>query len=279
MRLRFLFRGKTTGFPGKASLIQQKVMPSARSKTRLTQAILAVPPKSLKEMMADCTTKTIGEFPFEGQLSRNMGGIFIQLFELTSKGPLTTHGQVAALTLAIRNFRFLQCAADNIFDGYYEVGMTVLRNVYENNLLATYLSRNPEKSKEWLSGRYFDQKFLRNAVGQSNSIYGVLSEVYAHPGSVRSVILLFEKIEKRTLTLRLYPEFDSRKCSIAIQFLLMMNWHSILEFQYAFRETLWKNETWKTNFTTWNEIIVKYIEEKVIKKSDLKFEFKNKLPT
>jgi len=229
-------------------------------------------------MMAECTQNTIEEFPFENQLSRNMGGLFIKLFELTSQNSLKNYTQLAAFTLAIRNFRFLQCIGDNIFDGYYEIGMANMRNVYENNLLAAYLSRDEGESKRWMKGQYFDQKFLRDKVGHSNKHYRFLSEIFAHPGSVKSIFSLLEKIDKRSLSLRLYPEFDQKRCWDALRFYLMSEWTSILEFQYAFREVLWKNEKWKSDFIDWNEIAIKYFEEKVIKKSNMKFEFKDKLP-
>jgi len=239
---------------------------------------LAVPPRPLKEMMAECTESTIREFPFENQLSRNMGGLYIQLFELTSRIPLRDYTQLAAFTLAIRNFRFLQCVGDNIFDGYYEIGMANLRNVYENDLLATYLLRDEGESKRWWTGKYFRQGYLRKEVGHSNRMYSFLSNVFAHPNSVKSVTPLLGKIDKRVVSLKLYPEFDPKRCWESLQFYLMAKWTSILEFQYAFREVLWKNEKWKSDFIGWNEIVMKYIQEKIIKKSNMKFEFKDKLP-
>jgi hypothetical protein len=240
---------------------------------------MAVPPKPVKDMMADCTEATRKEFSFEHQLSRNMGGIFIEVLELIEKGGIHNASQMAVLGLSTRTFRLLQCVGDHIFDGYYEVAMILLRNIYENNLLVHYLVGNEKDAQLWLEGRKnFEQKYLRTKLGHDNKFYKALSTWYAHPERVNVLTSVIKKMTDDKVDLRIYPEFDRDWCQTYLYYYIMLYWESVVELQYAFRDYLWKNEDWVNHFAEWNELVLTYIQERIIKKSNMKFMFKHKLP-
>jgi hypothetical protein len=127
-------------------------------------------------MMADCTESTKRDFPFESQFLLNLAGIYLEIFDLVEKRPIKSMTKIAQLIVSAKNFRFLDSASDQIFNGYYEVGMSLLRNVYENNLLTKYLQNKEAESEAWLQRKLaLSQKDLRRKLGnQIHSTNGCL---------------------------------------------------------------------------------------------------------
>jgi len=240
--------------------------------------VSAKPKKPIKQVMSDNTLATTKDFEFEHQLLRNIGGINIELFVLIEKDAIRSKKQLAILTLATRNFRLLQCINDCIFCGYYEVSMALIRNLYENLLHISYFQKNEKETERWLNGKHFQPKFLRNKLKDESGLYGFLSNIYTHT-NVESIVPIIKMFNAKKLDLKYYPLYDKEECRRNLHFSIMFGWLNNLELQYAFKDYLWKNNKWKRNFIKWNNLVLTYMQEKIIKKSKIKFEFKNKLPS
>ena len=74
--------------------------------------------------------------------------------------------------------------------------------------------------------------------------------------------------KNKRMDILIYPTYNKNTCHDIIKFSIMFSWLNNIELQYAFRDNLWKNEDWKNRFIDWNEVMLKYIEEKVIKNLD-----------
>jgi hypothetical protein len=241
---------------------------------------MALPPKPLQDMMADCSVATKKEFEFENQMLRVMGGTFIETFDLIFKESLKHNNEIAVLGISIRTFRYLQAAINAICDGYYEVAMSLLRNVYENNLLAYYLARHEDNAKQWLLGKkYIEQWFLRREIGHAKiPFYKALSTFYAHNERSESLTPVMHKDKMGKLTFDIYPEFNKEKCKECMYGFIMLEWQAIMELHHAFKERLSKDAQWSANYLGWNKVMLEYLQEKIIKKSGVKFSFREKLP-
>jgi hypothetical protein len=241
---------------------------------------MPLPPKPLYDMMADCTAATKKEFEFENQLLSNLGGTFIQMFDLIFKEPLKHNNEIAVLGISIRTFRYLQAATNSIYDGYYEVAMSLLRNVYENNLLVYYLARHEDDAKQWLLGKkYIQQWFLRREIGHAKiPFYKALSTFYAHNERAESLTPIMHRGKDKELNFDIYPEFSKEKCLECLYGFIMLQWQAIMELNHAFKDRLSKDAQWNAGYLGLNKVLLVYIEEKIIKKSGKTFKFQNKLP-
>jgi hypothetical protein len=119
-------------------------------------------PKHFYDMMVECSDKAKKDLEFESQLIRNVRGMYIELFVNINEEEIESASQRAVFYLTARTFRFLSCAVNNAYDGYYEVAVSLLRNVYENDILSTYLGDNELRAQKWLDGmNTFSQEWLR----------------------------------------------------------------------------------------------------------------------
>lgn len=237
------------------------------------------PSKPLYDMMVECTAQTKQDFEFEGQLIRNIGGMYIALFANIDEEKIESSSQRAALYLTIRTFRFFQCAINNAYDGYYEVAMSLLRNVYENDILSSYLGNNELRAQKWLDGKNsFSQEWLRDKLGKKEGPYKALSTHFAHPNKFESILQILRKASDGTTDLIIYPEYDKEKCELVFHLGIMLGWSSLMHLNHPFKEYLSKNKQWKLDYHSWNKIMLEYIEERIVKKSSVKFRFENKLP-
>lgn len=230
-------------------------------------------------MMVECSTQTKSDFEFEGRLIRNISAIYIQAFVSINEKEIESFSQKAALYLTIRSFRFFQCAINNAYDGYYEVAMSQLRNVYENDILSSYLGKNELRAEKWLDGKNsFSQEWLRDKLGTKKGAYKMLSANFAHPNKIESILQILRKGSNGASGLMIYPEYDKEKCELVFHLAIMLGWSVLMHLNHPFKEYLSKNKQWRSDFYSWNQVMLHYIEERIVKKSKMKFRFKNKLP-
>jgi len=237
----------------------------------------AEPKKPMKEMMADCTLATKKDFRFEDQLLRNIAGINIELFVLLSECGIRNRLQLAVITLTVKNFRLLQCINDCIFNGYYEVGMTLLRVLYENLLLMQYFINNENEAGKWLKGKKFRAGFIRSKVMGKSEFYSFVSDYYIH-ANLESLVPVIESFTDQDISLILYPGYSREKCALGLSLSIIYGWLNNLHLQYAFRQYLWEDEAWKKGFIGWNEVMIRYMDEKLINRSAIRSEFAEKIP-
>jgi len=235
---------------------------------------MATPQKPIKELMADCTISTVNDFRFEHQLLRNIGGINIELFDLIFNISITSHLQFAILNLAIKNFRLYQCIDDCLFNGYYEVGLQLMRSMYENILLMQFFIQEETAAEKWLNGKKYKSSYVRKKVEGGTKLYGMLSDLYVH-ANLESLIPIIKSLKENILEVIIYPEYSKEKATFNIQLSILYGWLNNSHLQYAFREYLWKNEEWKERYIEWNEIVMTYVDEKLKKDYERNLKEKN----
>lgn len=237
------------------------------------------PEKPIKDLMADCTEATIKDFEFEYQLTRSIAGLNIELFVLIGEESISSELQFSILSLAIKNFRLRQCIGDCTFNGYYETSMSLMRQFYDNVILMDYFINYPKEVNRWIHGKKkIKSRKIRKRLNEGRIIYDFFSDYFVH-SNIESISSIVESTKKDKINFLIYPKYDHKKAEYNIHFSILYSWLSNLHLQYSFKDFLWKNEEWKNRFIDWNEIWNKYVEEKIGKESDMKFEFKNKLPT
>lgn len=158
-----------------------------------------------------CKKQTKKEFPDAFHTFEDLNKIFFQIFEhVTPQSYNSRWGSNLVVTLIIstRSHRLLQTSLDAITKGYYESGMILMRSIYENNMLLSYLKDKREESGKWLVGKKsFTQQFLREQAGSTNRIYKFLSSNFAHPNEMRSSFSSISLAEKPAIELNLLPKF------------------------------------------------------------------------
>lgn len=212
--------------------------------------------------MAEVTEKTIQTFPEEHSLMSNIAGLYLEVMLLIEKlKEVSGYSKMAVLSIGIRNFRLLYCAGDSIYNGFYDVCMILLRVVYENNLLMKYLIDNEEDAKKWLVGKRFKPSYLRMKTEDKTRMYGLLSDYYTHANVESLFSAGVSRFNGKTLSVDNFPQFRKKWSKLCIYTHILTAWMSLLHLQYAFRDSLWKNEDWKNRFAHWNEIVLDYTKK------------------
>ena len=171
-------------------------------------------PESIDDAEKECMQKTKQEFSDVLQSLTDLNDIFLQFFKhilpQSHKKDLGTH-LIVTIIISVRSFRLLQNCIKPITAGYYESGMILIRSIYENNMLLSYLKDKEDVAEKWLVGeKSFTQKFLREKAGMDNTPYKVLSNEFAHPNEVRGTLTSFS-LGESTLDMHIFPIFDYDK--------------------------------------------------------------------
>lgn len=225
---------------------------------------MSEPERHIKEEMVESTEKTIQAFPEEHNLVTNIGGLYIEVMLLIEKlKKISRCSEIAVFGAGTRNFRLLQCASHAIYNGFYDVCLILLRVVYENNLLIRYLTDNEEEAKRWLKGKKYKPSYLRMKAGDKTSIYGFFSDYFTHANVESHFSGVSARINGKTLSADFFPKFDKEYTKICFYLHILIGWMSLIHLQYAFRDSMWKNEEWRNRFAEWNELILDYVERKV----------------
>jgi hypothetical protein len=170
-----------------------------------------------QEAMKDCKEQATKEFAMELPIVRQMDEIYSEVLDRTHSIPSQTFVQQANYGLAVRNYRLLHCAADDLESGYYEVTMTLLRSVDECKNLMRYFAKdeNKNEAKEWWFNKgekgetILSHGEVRKRLGISRDMYELFSDFYAHAYDFRSLLpmVLDENTEYHT-----YPYFIRDEC-------------------------------------------------------------------
>jgi len=210
--------------------------------------------------------RTVGkskkDFKKELSFVREGSEVFLRTFEVlsTEKVQEFTYSKDATYRISYRIFRILRCAMNSSLEGYYDVGMALLRIAYENHLLMRYLSENENEAKLWFRGKRFSSTFLRKNVSYaSNSLYQEMSE-FIH-SSFKSTFA-FTEIEKGKTKATL-GEYNKEQFKNVQSLMLMTMATTIIWLSLTFAQELVKNEKWHSMFRETVPKMWKYLKEKI----------------
>lgn len=187
--------------------------------------------------------KSEREFKKELRFVKKTSEMFLKTFEVLSNQNVQefTFSKDATYRISYRIFRILHCAFNASLEGYYDVGMALLRIAYENHLLLNYLSTNETEAKLWFEGKTFKPTFLRNNVSYaSDSLYKEMCE-FVH-SSFKSTFA-FTEIEKGR-TKATIGEYNKKKFRYVLILMLMTMATTIIWLSLTFAQELMTNEEW-----------------------------------
>ncbi|MDQ3966890.1 MAG: hypothetical protein M3275_00670 [Thermoproteota archaeon] len=142
---------------------------------------------------------------------------YYEMLKEAAKFRSQTKPQIANYALAVRSYRALHCAADDLENGYYEIAMTLLRSVYENMLQMMYFARYPEEATKWLNeGKELPPREIRKKLGKDGYTYSMLSEDYAHSLKVGSLIPLTSERSGDDWQVNHYPVYSPYDCEFCL---------------------------------------------------------------
>jgi hypothetical protein len=125
---------------------------------------------------------------------------------------------------------------------------------------------------------YFLPRMVKGKLGMKEGVYKALSTHFSHPNKYESILQILKDEPNNTTSTILYPEYDKEKCEFVFLLAIMLGWSSLMHLNHPFRDYLSKNMEWRSHYRSFNKIILLFIEEKIVKKSGVKFKFKDKLP-
>lgn len=187
--------------------------------------------------------KSKKEFKKELRFVKKTSEVFLKTFEALSNQNVQefTFSKDATYRISYRIFRILRCAFNASLEGYYDVGMALLRIAYENHLLVNYLSKNEEEAKLWFEGKTFKPTFLRENVSYaSDSLYKEMCE-FVH-SSFKSTFA-FTEIEKGKAKATI-GEYNKEKFEYVLVLMLMTMATTIIWLSITFANELMTNEEW-----------------------------------
>lgn len=156
-----------------------------------------------------------------------------------------TDSKDACYRISYRIFRILRCALNPSLEGYYDVGMALLRIAYENHLLMRYLSENEKEAELWFRGKRFDPSFLRKNVSYaSDPLYREMSSfIHSSFKSTLAFIIIEKGRTKATL-----GEYNNKQFKNVLFLMLMTMSTTIIWLFLTFAQELVKNEEWHSVF-------------------------------
>jgi len=112
------------------------------------------------------TIKTKEDFDAELRFFEDGSELFLKTFEVLSSGDYDkfTHSKDATYRISYRIFRILRCSLNCSIQGYYDVGIALLRIAFENHLRMKYLSENENEAELWFKGKQFKPWQIRREV-------------------------------------------------------------------------------------------------------------------
>lgn len=166
------------------------------------------------DQIKGCKELSVKYFPTETSLVKQVDKIYYEIIKKMGNVKPQTRSQQANFVLAVRSYRALHCALDNIENGYYEVAMTILRSIYENYVQMDYFVTREEAARQWLAEeKTFKQGDMRKELGLSNDFYNMLSNNYAHPRELKSIKpLVLDISDDGKLSINHYPVFSNSEC-------------------------------------------------------------------
>lgn len=218
-------------------------------------------PRSLQEMEDACFEAIKRDFSLEFKLVCKMDQTFVEILQLTENLQNPSDAQWSILAISIRTFRLLQCARRAIFSGYYDVGMNLLRAVYENTNLVRYFIKNESEAEKWLNGKEFDQHYLRKELGEDAGPYKALSRLYAHPIGRISLWGVIDLSGKKRRALSIFPKFRGAECERSLIYLINSGWFALVSLREIFKEQLFSNKEWAWKHGEWDITFFRYIQE------------------
>lgn len=164
--------------------------------------------------MKDCKEQAAKEFGSEFDIITQVDEVYFEVLERIGLIPSKTYVQTANYGLAVRNYRLLHCAMDNLENGYYEVAMNLLRIVDECKNLMRYFAKgeNKNEAKEWwynASKKILSHGEVRKRLGISGDMNELYADFYTHSYDFRSLVhvVLDEQNEYH-----LFPYFIRDEC-------------------------------------------------------------------
>ena len=213
--------------------------------------------------MNDCNQLAVRGFSLEFGLGKQIDKIYYEIIKKTGQVKQQNHAQKANFALAIRRYRFLHVAFDNLKDGYYEVSMTLLRSVYENYIQMNYFATFPDAAQKWLEeNKAFEQGGMRKALKIKNSAYKMLSNNYAHPLHVESIDPLVLEVVDGRVSLNHYPVYSYSQCELCLIGWIIFARVTLEQMQRVFKAAQIADKQWIKKIVDIEKLVDQYIAEK-----------------
>lgn len=203
----------------------------------------------IEKAVSECMSSFKEEFSSTSQLLTELDSMYVNLIESVEQFGKQNSSQFAIYLISIRVFRFIQATRNNITSGYYEVAVSLLRTIYEDTTLMSYLCNNENDAYEWIQNdKKFPHSVLREKLGMDKDLYVSLSNNYAHSQKVSSISPLYEKYGEDDFKLQVYPKFNREKAIFATRFMIQLEYMALKAFQQTFKNTHWMDSKWIQNF-------------------------------
>jgi len=200
----------------------------------------------LRSEESETAVKSKEDFAEKLSFVESLSELFLQTAKVMhSKAQDLSSSKDAAYRITFRIFRTVRCSLKAALEGYYAVGMALLRIAYENHLLMKYLSEHEEEAKLWFKGKRFSPYFLRaNVSYSSNSLYQQMSE-FIHCSFKSSLsFTVFEEEQTKAII----GEYDKDQFGRLLLLILMTLETTMIWLSITLAQELMDNEEWHSMF-------------------------------
>jgi hypothetical protein len=194
--------------------------------------------------LKNCQEQASRDFYAELRIVKLLDQKYYELIEKAQKVEQSST-QIANFALAVRSYRALHCAADNLENGYYEVSLTLLRHVFENLLQMIYFAKFAEEADKWLyRGKKIEQKEIRKKLAMDGSIYKRLSNDYAHSLQLKSMESLTSEGSGTVWIVNAFPIYSSNKCRLCLSCWIDFAWATETQLLHDYKKSLESHGSW-----------------------------------
>jgi hypothetical protein len=181
------------------------------------------------DALKDCKEQAAKEFATELDIVSKVDEVFSEVLDKIGTNPSEmTYVQKANYGLAVRNYRLLHCALDDLENGYYEISMNLLRTVDECKNLMRYFAIDKNKNEaevwwfnkgekgKWVNGKkikgdpVLSHGEIRKRLGISGDMNELYADWYSHAYDFRSLLHMVLDVKK--MKFQLYPYFIPDEC-------------------------------------------------------------------
>jgi hypothetical protein len=221
--------------------------------------------KTQENAMKYCKEYAYTEFPIDLSIVKQIDRIYSEFLERIDHIHPRNYLQESNYALAVRSYRLLHCAADKLENGYYDVAMTLLRSVYEDLVQMTYFVKDPTAAQKWWlmeKDKKRKQAKMRETVGMTNDIYGLLSNYYSHPMDLKSLIPTILTIgDDGNAKCHPYPYYLHDECRYSFALWIHFANETIKELQNVFKAAQIGDKHWMGKVLDVQEVVRDYAKE------------------
>jgi len=153
----------------------------------------------------------------------------------------------------------------NLKKGYYDVAMTLLRIVYEDLVQMKYFVKDPKAAEKWWFMKKDEkrkQAKMREIVGMTNDIYGLLSNHYSHPMDLKSLIPIILTVgDDRKTKYHSYPYYLHDECRYSFALWIHFANKTIKELQNVFKAAQIGDNDWIRKVLEVQKVVRDYTKE------------------